>query len=135
MLSIPQGHSLTLNTARHDVGNSCLDLYYNITNSSKYPFFDYILTLPSDSAGKTVTVNVKSFKDNGSHNANLILNMNNENLVYVSISSSTTFREISASTTIPNNANELRIRFVIWKNEQAVEDTHLFIDNIRINIQ
>lgn len=136
ILNLPQDHSLTLNHNYSDIGDSCIDLYYNITNSSKYPFFDYIWLIPSGSTDKTVTVTVKAFKDNGQHNANLILNMDGgENQVYVSINTSTTFREISASTTIQDNATNLRLRFVIWQNEHAVEDTHLFIDNIKINIQ
>ena len=111
-------------------------MYYNIANSSKYPFFDYIWLIPSGSTDKTVTVTVKAFKDNNQHNANLILNMDGGvNQVYVSINTSTTFQEISASATIPNNATNLHIRFVIWTNENAVEDTHLFIDNVVINIQ
>ena len=130
---IPQGHSLTLNTAHHDIGNSCIDLYFNL-NGINYPFFDYIFSLPSESSGKTLSVKVKTFRNNESHNCQLILNSNGTNLKYVKIPSSETFNEVTLSEIIPDNITDLRIRFVIWNNSQAVEGTHLFIDNISIDI-
>ena len=69
------------------------------------------------------------------HTAQLILNMGDANITSISIPQSTTFIKVTSTATIPSNIEYLRVRFVIWKNNQAVEDTHLFIDNITVNIQ
>lgn len=88
------------------------------------------VNIPSELIGKTALFSCNAF---GEHGGVLILNCNNQNLVSVSIPSSSDFMDITAQLIIPETTT-LSIRFVIWTNNTG-EDIHLFLDNFYLNIQ
>ena len=129
--SLVTGNTLTITNEFSSIGETCLDLYYD-PSATTYPFFDFKYYYPPEYIGKSITVTADAFRNNNQRSCQLILNVNNENLSSVGITS-TNFQKVSNSITLPDS-NLLLIRFVIWRSA-STQSTHLYVDNISVTIQ